>query len=200
MQVEHFIAFNITLLAAIASPGPALLIAMQTTLSAGRGPGIAIGCGLGLMAAIWTMMALLGLNAVFETVPWFYGVAKFIGAGYLLYIAWRMWMGANEPIKAHFKLERHAFRQGFLVNFLNPKAILFAAGVLVVIIPPDITMAENSFVVLNHLLIELIFYTSLAFVMNSYAVSRRYMKAKAYIDRTASLVLCALAFRLLLSN
>ena len=200
MQIEHLIVFNIALLFAIASPGPALLIAMQTTLSTSRKAGIAIGCGLGLMASLWTMMALLGLNAVFDTVPWFYGVAKFIGAGYILYIAWHMWIGANEPIKARFKLERHAFRQGFLVNLLNPKSVLFAAGVLIVIFPPHMTPAESAIVVLNHFFVELTFYTLLASVMNSNAVSKRYMKAKVYIDRTASLILCALAIRLVLST
>ena len=35
MQPEHVIAFNITLLAAMASPGPALVVAIRTVLSAG---------------------------------------------------------------------------------------------------------------------------------------------------------------------
>ena len=40
MQPENVIAFNITLLAAMASPGPALVVAIRTVLSAG--PGLAI--------------------------------------------------------------------------------------------------------------------------------------------------------------
>ena len=43
-----------------------MLMATQTSLSAGRAAGIAVGAGLGLMAAIWTMMALLGFGVVFE--------------------------------------------------------------------------------------------------------------------------------------
>lgn len=200
MQIEHLIAFNITLLLAIASPGPALLIAMQTTLSSGRRAGIAIGCGLGLMASIWTMVALIGLNAIFELLPWFYGVATYIGAAYLVYIAWNMWRGAKDPIKEDVTIDRHAFRQGFLVNLFNPKSMLFAAGVLIAIFPPEITPAESAIVVVNHLAVELIFYTLLAVVMNSQGVKRQYMKAKALIDRAAGMVLCALAVRLVLST
>ncbi len=100
MTIEHLIAFNIALFAAIASPGPALLVAIQTTLSAGRRAGIAIGCGLGLMAATWTMLALLGLEAVLQVVPWAYAVAKFVGAIYLIYIAWGMWRGARNEVEA----------------------------------------------------------------------------------------------------
>ena len=64
MTVEQILAFNLVLAAAIASPGPALLMAVQTSLSAGRKAGVAVGFGLGCMAAAWTAMALLGLGGL----------------------------------------------------------------------------------------------------------------------------------------
>ena len=79
MSIHHLIAFNIALIAAILSPGPAFLVAVQTTLRSGRRAGIAVGCGLGLMASIWTAMALLGLDAVFAVFPWAYAAAKICG-------------------------------------------------------------------------------------------------------------------------
>ena len=60
MTFGQLLAFNIALLVAIASPGPALPMAIRTTLSGGRRAGVAVGAGLGLMAATWTLMALLG--------------------------------------------------------------------------------------------------------------------------------------------
>lgn len=200
MTIEHLIAFNIALFAAIASPGPALLVAIQTTLGSGRGAGMAIGAGLGLMASIWTLMALLGLKAVFQLFPWAYTLAKLAGAAFLLYIAWQMWAGAKKGIEAKIKPARHAFRQGFIINALNPKAMLFAAAVLIVIFPANMTFLENATVVFNHLVIEVVFYTALAFGMSAQAVSRRYMKAKTYIDRTASVILGALGLRLLVTR
>ena len=200
MAIEHLVAFNIALLAAIASPGPALLIAIQTTLRSGRKAGIAIGCGLGLMAATWTLMALLGLDAIFRLVPWAYVAAKALGAIYLLYIAWGMWRGARNPVEARSQPARHAFRQGFLINVLNPKSVLFAAAVLVVIFPAGMTLFENSVVVLNHLFVEVLFYTALAFGMSTRRVSNGYLKAKVYLDRTASVILGALGIRLLIGR
>ena len=67
MTFGQLLAFNVALLVAIASPGPALLMAIKTTLSGGRTAGIAVGAGLGLMAATWTLMALLGLGVAFYT-------------------------------------------------------------------------------------------------------------------------------------
>ena len=48
MTITHLIAFNITLLAALASPGPAFLVAVRTALNTNMFTGIALGMGLGL--------------------------------------------------------------------------------------------------------------------------------------------------------
>ena len=200
MTFEHIIAFNLALLAAIVSPGPALLVAVRTVLSGGRKAGIAIGCGLGLMASTWTLLALLGLDAVFVLFPWAYMTAKTAGAVYLLYIAYKIWTGASAEIRPLSKRPEHAFRQGFLVNLLNPKSVLFAAAVLIVVFPENMTATENAIVVANHLLVELAFYGALAFSISTQPISHRYLRAKTYIDRIAAIVLGALGTRLFVSR
>jgi len=200
MELTHLVAFNIALLAAIASPGPAMLVAIKTSLTSGRRAGIALGLGLGTMASLWTLAALLGLEAIFLAFPWAYATVKFIGALYLLYIAYGMWMGARDPMHSNLQPARHAYRQGVIVNFLNPKSVLFAAAVLVIIFPAGMTMTENLIVVGNHFLVEAICYTGLSMSMSHSSVNERYIRAKSYIDRASSLILGALGLRLLLSR
>ena len=197
MTSEHLIGFNLALLAAMLSPGPALLVAIRTTLSSGRTAGIAIGSGLGLMAAAWTLAALLGLDAIFYLFPRAYAIAKTFGALYLLYVAYRMWMGARKKVDATSQPRAHAFRQGILINLLNPKSVLFAAAVLVVVFPADMSWTDNAIVALDHFFVEIVFYSALAFGMSSETVSRRYLRAKVVIDRAASAILGALGIRLL---
>ncbi|WP_270729620.1 LysE family translocator [Shimia sp. Alg240-R146] len=200
MELTHIIAFNIALLAAIASPGPAFLVAVKTAVSSGRRAGIAVGMGLGLMAALWTGAALFGLEVVFVAFPWAYTAVKTIGALYLLYIAFGMWRGARDPLSTDVKPARHAFRQGILINLMNPKSVLFAAAVLVVIFPPNMTFGENFLVLANHLVVEWIVYTAIAFGMSTEAVSRRYLRGKLWLDRIAASVLGALGLRLLIDR
>jgi len=197
MAIETLLAFNVALIAAIVSPGPASLMAVKTTLSSGPRAGIAMGCGLGLMASLWTLLALLGLESVFMVFPWAYMAAKIAGAVYLLYIAWRMWIGASKPIEASAQSTAHAFRQGFFVNLLNPKSVLFAAAVLIVIFPRNMDWLENTIIVLNHFLIEIAFYAVLATGLSTPAITRKYLRAKIYLDRGAAVVLGALGLRLL---
>ena len=200
MELSHLLAFNIALVASILSPGPAFLIALKTTLSSGRQAGVAVGAGLGLVASFWTLAALLGLEAVFLAFPWAYAIVKTVGAAYLLYVAYGMWRGARAPVTSTVTPARHAFRQGLMINILNPKSVLFAAAVLVVIFPEGMRLSENLLIVANHLIIELAFYTALAFGMSRPAVSQGYLRAKVYFDRIASAVLGLLGLRLLLAR
>lgn len=197
MTIETMLAFNIALFAAMLSPGPALLVAIRTSLSGGRAAGVAIGCGLGVMAAIWTLMALLGLEAVFHLFPWAYALIKGAGALYLIYIAWKTWRGARDKISGVARPRSDAFRDGLLINLANPKSVIFAAAVLIVIFPADLTLVERGFVVTNHLVVELLFYTIVAFVISTEAVSRQYLRAKTWLDRFAAIVLGVLGLRLL---
>ena len=200
MTYGQLLAFNIALLVAIASPGPALLMAVRTTLSGGRTAGIAVGAGLGLMAATWTLMALLGLGVVFELFPTVYAAARIAGAAYLLYLAYRIWKDASTPVEANVEPARDAFRQGFLINLLNPKSVLFAAAVLVAVFPAGIGVVNSLVIVVNHFVVEVAFYTTLAFCLSTEVVAKRYVQAKAYVDRFASVVLGALGLRLLWSR
>ena len=200
MTTAQLLAFNVTLLVAMFSPGPALLVAVQTNLSSGRRAGIAVGCGLGLVAATWTLMALAGFAAVFELFPAAYRGARITGALYLLYIAWRMWRGASAPEGGKPEPARRAFRQGLFINVFNPKAVLFAAAVLIAIFPGGLGTRNSVLIALNHLLIELSFYTALAFCLNTEAVAARYLRARKWIDRGAAAVLGALGLRILLSR
>ena len=161
MNLGQRLAFNLALLVAIASPGPALLMAIRNTLSGGRRAGIAVGVGLGLMAATWTLMALLGLGIVFELFPAVYVVARIVGAAYLLYLAYRIWRDASAPVEALGEPERRAFRQGFLINLLNPKSVIFAAVVLVAVFPAGIGPAASLVIVVNHFQVEVAFYAAL---------------------------------------
>lgn len=200
MTWEQLATFNVALLVAIASPGPALVMATHTSASKGRAAGIAAGAGLGLMAAAWTMMALLGLVVIFELFPMLYIGAKILGGAYLMYLAYKMWRHASAPINTRIPAAKHAFRQGFLVNLLNPKSLLFAAAVLVAVFPTGISVFDTLLIVINHFLLEVAFYTILAFCMSTQAVSERYIRAKAFIDRGAAIVLGALGIRLILSQ
>ncbi|ETA51463.1 LysE family translocator [Ponticoccus alexandrii] len=200
MTLTHLIAFNLTLLAAMAAPGPALLYALRQSIAGGFRAGLLTGFGLAIVAATWTAAALLGLKAVFAVVPWAYLALKVTGALYLLYVAYTLLRDARQPILDSASPGARAFLGGMLVNLANPKSILFAASVLIVIFPPDLTLADKALIVANHLAVEATVYAAFAALLSTPPARAGYLRLKSVIDRVAGVVLGALGLRLLLDR
>lgn len=201
MTALDLLAFNAVLAAAILSPGPALLFALRTALADGRAAGIAAGLGLGLVAGLWTLAALLGLEALFLLFPWAYLALKIAGAAYLVHIAWKTWRAARAPLAEAARRPRgRAFLDGILINLGNPKSVLFAASVLVVIFPKGLAAGEIALIVGNHMIVEWVFYAGFATLLSGAQARRAYLGAKSWIDRAAALMLGALGLKLLLSR
>lgn len=200
MTWETVIAFNVVLLASLASPGPAMLYAIKTTLSSGRAPGMFAGLGLGTMAALWTLAAFLGLEAVFELFPWAYNTLRVGGALYLIWIAVHSWRHANAPLAAAPAPQARSFAAGLLVNLGNPKSVLFAASVILVIFPKTMTPVEIGLVVLNNWALEVSFYLLLATLLSGGTARQVYLVMKPIFDRIAATLLGALGLRLLLEK
>lgn len=200
MSWESILAFNLVLMAAIASPGAALLYFVKTCVSAGRIAGIATGVGLGCAASLWTLAALLGLESLFALFPWTYTILKVAGALYLIWIAVQTWRHARDPLANAPAPTGRAFLSGLFVNAGNPKSMLFAAAVIVVVFPQGLEPLHIAFIVANHFILEVAFYTFFALLLSSAAARRSYLGAKPLLDRIAASLLGALGLRLLVER
>ena len=152
------------------------------------------------MAALWTLAALLGLETIFTLFPWAYTTVKVAGALYLLWIAYQTWKGATSPLTGGPKAAKRAFLSGLMVNTLNPKSVLFAAAVLVVIFPPELTLAEKLLIAGNHLAVEIAVYALFATALSRAPVRSAYLGAKPLIDRATAVILGGLGARLLIDR
>ncbi|MEM7711730.1 MAG: LysE family translocator [Pseudomonadota bacterium] len=201
LTLAHLLAFNAALFLAVAGPGPAFLICLQASLTGGRREGVLTGIGLAVMAGLWTLAALLGLDALFALFPYAYTGLKIGGALIVLLIAVQVWRGARDPISAVAPASRRrAFLRGVILNLGNPKSILFAAGVLLVIFPPGLSPVEMAVVTVNHIALEIAVYSILAHLMSRDTIRARDLAAKPTIARAMALVLGGLGLNLLVSS
>ena len=89
----------------------------------------ALGVGAGTFVHVFA--AALGLSAVLATSASAFGVIKYLGAAYLVYVGLRLLLagrtagGAVQAAPASALRHRAIFAQGFLTNLLNPKVALF---------------------------------------------------------------------------
>src|ERR1700682_1232416 len=70
------------------TPGPKLLYLVSRTLGQGRRAGIVSLAGTSFVFVFHVFAAALGLSAIFLTVPLLYDAMRYIGAAYLLWLAW----------------------------------------------------------------------------------------------------------------
>ncbi|MEM8693465.1 MAG: LysE family translocator [Pseudomonadota bacterium] len=112
-------------LALVVTPGPDMLFAMAQGLRGGRKPAMAAAAGISTGALINAGLAGVGLGAVVAAAPWLFGVVRWVGVAYLIWLAIKTLrqplVGENtRPIRT-----ARAFRDGLVVNLSNPSVILF---------------------------------------------------------------------------
>ena len=103
---------------------------------------------------------------------------KIIGAAYLLYLAYAIWRDARTPLEAAQNTSglRHPFIRGVLVNASNPKSVLFASAVLVVIFPRDLALSEKMLIMMNQMLVEWTAYAAFALLLSTGKARDRYLR------------------------
>ncbi len=202
LTLSALLAFNAALLLAILSPGLSLLFLTRQTLTHGRRAGILTAFGLAAMAAVWTLAALLGVQTLFALFPWAYVTLRVIGALYLIYMAILMWRNASQTLNRSDApgADGQHFVAGLMVNLANPKSVFFAAAVIVVIFPAEMTGPDKVLIFLNHLCVELIVQPGLALLLATPVIRNRYLAFKPLLDRAAGTILGVLGLRLLLEK
>jgi len=111
------------------TPGPNLLYLVSRTLCQGRRAGIVSLAGTSFGFVFHVVAAALGLSAIFLTVPILYDAMRYVGAAYLLWLAWdALRPGGRELFQTRTlppDPPARLFRIGVLTSVLNPKVAMF---------------------------------------------------------------------------
>jgi threonine/homoserine/homoserine lactone efflux protein len=133
MDLTALFVFGLALFVAAASPGPAITALVARVLVRGTVGALAYMLGLAVGDIFWLTCAVLGLAFIAKTFVWLFLLLKYVGAAYLLYLAWRMWTAPVElePAAAP-KAERpfRLFLTALSVMLGNPKVMVFYIALL----------------------------------------------------------------------
>jgi hypothetical protein len=126
MDIAGLFVFAAALFVAAASPGPAITALVARVLVRGTSGAVAFMLGLSIGDIAWLTAAVLGLAFIAKTFALAFLVVKYLGAAYLLYLAWRMWTASGERHEVEEpKAERplRLFLTGLSLTLGNPKTI-----------------------------------------------------------------------------
>jgi homoserine/homoserine lactone efflux protein len=127
------------------SPGAGAIQSMATGLTHGvrRGYWSILGLEIGLMLQL--ALVALGLGAIVTNSILAFNIVKWIGVGYLIYLAVRQWRSATVDLREQIGQPTSGGRlslvfRGFLVNATNPKGLVFFLAVLPQFVVPTVAL------------------------------------------------------------
>lgn len=147
--------FLVTSLIVIVSPGTGVLYTLAAGLSRGSRASIvaAFGCTLGIVPHM--AAAILGLAALLHTSALAFQTFKWLGVGYLLYMAW-MTLKEHGALRVEKEISaRSALKvtvEAVLINILNPKLSIFFFAFL-----PQFVSGEEASPLAHMLLLSAVF-------------------------------------------
>lgn len=202
-SLETLLAFTAIGIGFVLSPGPNMAYLISRAISQGFAAGVLSLAGVALAFAIYLASAVLGLTALALAVPYLYDAIRWIGALYLLWLAWNsVRPGGQAPFEPR-RLPREngarLFAMGLLTCLLNPKVAVFYASFLPQFVDPAAPDLTSQLVVLGLLQIFISVAVNLLLIAFAGGVAAWFARHPAFIlvqRWLMGIVLAGLAVRL----
>ena len=187
---------------AAGSPGPATLAIAGTSMSSGRPAGLALAAGVTTGSFIWSISAAFGLGAVMAANSWLFEVFRYVGAGYLGFLALKSaraaWYGKRLETKALPPISpRRAYAKGLALHLTNPKAVLFFGALYAIGIPAGTPPSALVTVILAVGVQSAIMFHSYALIFSSAPMTAAYARAKRVFEAIFAFAFGAIALKVL---
>lgn len=139
------LAFTAAALVLIITPGPDMTLFMGKTLTQGRKAGIAAVLGATSGLVVHSVLAALGVSVLLAASETAFYVLKIVGATYLVWLAYQaVRKGSSLSVDKEVSTNRQSFSrvwaQGFMINMLNPKIVLF----FITFLPQFVSVSDPS--------------------------------------------------------
>lgn len=184
------------------SPGPTFIYVAKNSIAISRKHGLYTALGTGTGAALFGLLAVMGLQAILLAVPSAYLILKICGGIYLLWLAFKIIRHAKEPMQTsqdvtHKMSHRQAYRLGLITQLSNPKIAIVLASIFTALLPKEIPSYYYVVLPILCFFIDAGWYSLVAVILSAEAPRKVYLKSKAIFDRVAGGVMTILGLKLI---
>ena len=172
MGLSDWLILAMVCLAGAASPGPSLILLINSVIKDGRQAGVVFGIAHGLGIFVYAVLVASGLIILLSVAPWFSIALEFAGLLFLLWLSKSMIKSSfqqaqidettSESVSA--PLLQYA-RNGFLIVFLNPKIAAFFLAIFSQFLDAASTLESKFIMVVTATVLDGLWYILLAFVI-----------------------------------
>jgi threonine/homoserine/homoserine lactone efflux protein len=192
--------FALASLALAVVPGPAVLYIVAQSVNGGRKAGVVSAFGVASGGLFHVLAAVVGLSALVAASAEAFTIVKIVGAAYLIWLGIRTLVSKENRIggrRPEPTLTR-TYRQGVIVNVLNPKTALFFLAFLPQFVDPDGSV-RLQLAVLGAMFVVIALASDLVWALvagTAGAVLRRsrtFLRVQRYVSGTVFIALGAFA-------
>ncbi|MFT4159520.1 LysE family translocator [Shinella sp.] len=192
-------------LIATASPGPAIVAIIATSISQGRRAGLALASGVLTGSYIWAILTASGLSALIRAYGEAIIVLKIVGGCYLLWLAWNAYRAARrseETYRAEMAAlpalsPRRQYLKGLGIHLTNPKAIFNWIMLTSLGMPPGAPGGVMATFIAGCMAMGICVFLGFALVFSLGPVHRAYLKARRGIEGVMAAFFAFAGFKLL---
>lgn len=176
-------------LIATASPGPAVLAIITTSISEGRKAGLALAFGVLSGSYVWAMLTASGLSALIRAYGQAIIILKIAGACYLFWLAYNALRTATRNDARQIELTAHArtplkrlYLKGLGIHLTNPKAIFNWIMLVSLGMPEGAPIGVTATFIGGCMVIGLLIFCGFAIVFSLSPVHRAYLRSRRLIE------------------
>ena len=141
MNLADLLLYAFAMFILFLTPGPVWVVLLSRIFSNGWSGGLPLVCGVVIADFTWSFLAVISISSISEAIPSITKILTWVAAGFFLYLAIKLWLKPSYDLnniklsKVSSKLKFNSvylesFMTGLLVNFSNPKAILFYISIM----------------------------------------------------------------------
>lgn len=183
--------FLVSALILLVVPGPAVMYIVARSVEQGRQAGLISTLGIGVGTLFHVVAACLGVSALLLSSALAFRMLQYAGAAYLIYLGLRTLMKRESVTGSPQVKDRswlRIFRQGMLVNILNPKTALFFFAFLPQFVDPAASSVPLQIFLLGSLFVLLAVITDGAYALLAGTAgdwlrcNQRFLRAQRYLS------------------
>ena len=173
---------------ALITPGPDFFLVSQTAISRSRKEAVLVVLGICLGSMLWSLLALMGLNIIFEKMAWLKQGLLIAGGLYLCWLGFQMLRSAfskNNQMITPVILPQSAylfFMKGLLTNLSNPKAVIYFGSVFSLFLANPLFDQHHSLLFIIIAIETLLWFLVVAFVFSLPTFRTAYQNFAKWID------------------
>lgn len=173
---------------ALITPGPDFFLVSQTAVSRSRKDAVLVAFGICLGAMVWSLLALMGLNIIFEKMAWLKQGLLVAGGLYLCWLGYQMLRSAFSKGEQSIKqivLPQSPylfFMKGLLTNLSNPKAVIYFGSVFSLFLANPLFDQHHSLLFIIIAIETLLWFLVVAFVFSLPTFRTAYQNFAKWID------------------